>query len=206
MLTLAVKSCAACINLGGLWQIGMGCGACSIPDAGRCFRSCEELSRIQKRMEQCGKHQSCRACKDAGCDWFEGSYKDGCTVQYGQFMFFVPACPPTIAAAPVTTTTMDPVCKRCGDHEPTGALSYHLSCCNFGGSWFGNCGSPGDRRYQFSWDDGIQACKGMVHACEYTTDGFDACLSVSFASTSHASQHAQRKTVTSASKWEGGCK
>lgn len=163
MPTLAGNTCAECVAVGGLWQIGMGCGACHIPDAGQCFRSCEELARIERRIEECRKHKSCSVCKDAGCDWFAGSYKNGCTVHYGQFVLFVPSCPVTTAPPLVVTTpTVDPVCKRCGDHEPSGALSYHLSCCNFGGSWFGNCGSPGDSRYKFSWDDGIQACKGST--------------------------------------------
>ena len=34
------------------------------------------------------------------------------------------------------------------------------SCCSRGGTWFKNCGDPGDTKFDHTWVEGIQACKG----------------------------------------------
>ena len=37
-----------------------------------------------------------------------------------------------------------------------------LSCCARGGSWFNNCGDAGDKKFEHTWAEGIQACKGKL--------------------------------------------
>ena len=44
------------------------------------------------------------------------------------------------------------VTKKSGKH----------SCCAPGGSWFQNCGDFGDSKFDHTWFEGIQACKGSV--------------------------------------------
>ena len=34
-----------------------------------------------------------------------------------------------------------------------------LSCCTRGGAWYGNCGDPGDSRFDHTWFEGILSCK-----------------------------------------------
>ena len=35
------------------------------------------------------------------------------------------------------------------------------SCCARGGAWFKNCGDGGDTKFDHTWSEGIQACKGI---------------------------------------------
>ena len=51
-----------------------------------------------------------------------------------------------------------PVCPVCGVMRTSGMPS----CCVRGGAWFQKCGDAGDARFEHSWTDGIQACKGNV--------------------------------------------
>ena len=55
-----------------------------------------------------------------------------------------------------TTTSVSPACSECGIIRKSGKMS----CCSRGGSWFGNCGSPGDAKFEHTWHEGIQACDG----------------------------------------------
>ena len=51
-------------------------------------------------------------------------------------------------------TTTSSLCRNCG----TIAKSGKSSCCGRGGSWFGNCGSPGNAKLHHTWYEGIRAC------------------------------------------------
>ena len=44
------------------------------------------------------------------------------------------------------------VTKKSGKH----------SCCAPGGSWFQNCGDFGDSKFDHTWDEGAEACKGKL--------------------------------------------
>ena len=56
-------------------------------------------------------------------------------------------------ANPVATA-----CSECGTSKKTG----ELSCCVRGGDWFKNCGNPGDTKFDHTWAEGIEACKGKL--------------------------------------------
>ena len=49
-------------------------------------------------------------------------------------------------------------CVECGTTKKSGKLS----CCARGGSWFKNCGDGGDSKFDHTWAEGIQACKGKL--------------------------------------------
>ena len=55
----------------------------------------------------------------------------------------------------VRTTTIGPVCPKCG----TIAKSGKTSCCGRGGSWFRNCGGAGNTKLKHTWYEGIHGCK-----------------------------------------------
>ena len=61
-------------------------------------------------------------------------------------------------AATADTTTSSAVCPVCGTLVESG----QLSCCARGGAWFGNCGGAGDAKFDHTWFEGIQACKGKL--------------------------------------------
>ena len=54
-------------------------------------------------------------------------------------------------------TTAAPSCSKCGANKKKAG---QLSCCVKGGAWFKNCGDPGDSKFDHTWDEGIEACKG----------------------------------------------
>ena len=56
------------------------------------------------------------------------------------------------------TTTTSPVCSACGAFVESG----QRSCCARGGGWHGNCGGAGDAKFDHTWFEGIQACKGKL--------------------------------------------
>ena len=58
--------------------------------------------------------------------------------------------PPVVTAPPVAS------CPKCGSNKK----NKKLNCCGVGGSWFNQCGNPGDKRYKYTWEDGLRACKG----------------------------------------------
>ena len=166
--TFAANTCRRCVQLGGLWQIAIGCGTCVVSVLGRCFESCDDYEHTRKQLKVCRTHKSCRVCIDAGCDWYpKGGGK--CTVDYGQSMAFADSCPNDNMATtspvrviqlttPPTTTTTTPrthvSCTQCG------ANNNQLSCCHRDGSWYGKCGDPGDTSYAHTWDEGIEECRG----------------------------------------------
>ena len=62
---------------------------------------------------------------------------------------------PLTSISAAATTTISSACLTCGAIKKSGKLS----CCARGGSWFGNCGATGNTKFQYSWYEGIQACK-----------------------------------------------
>ena len=69
---------------------------------------------------------------------------------------------PTMAATTeIPASTTEPitapiglVCPKCGTSKKSGKLS----CCIRGGSWYKNCGDPGDSSFDHTWFEGTQAC------------------------------------------------
>ena len=51
-------------------------------------------------------------------------------------------------------TVGDPTCSTCGAYN-----NGKISCCAPGGSWNKKCGNPGDLNFEYTWSQGIQACK-----------------------------------------------
>ena len=49
-------------------------------------------------------------------------------------------------------------CAACGIVKKSGKRS----CCARGGAWFKNCGDAGDGKFDHTWTEGIQACKGVA--------------------------------------------
>ena len=47
------------------------------------------------------------------------------------------------------------VCPKCGTTKKSGKLS----CCARDGAWFKNCGDAGDKKFDHTWVEGIEACK-----------------------------------------------
>ena len=43
--------------------------------------------------------------------------------------------------------------------------SKKLSCCARGGSWYKNCGDEGDSKFDHTWYEGAEACKGKLTEC-----------------------------------------
>ena len=52
-------------------------------------------------------------------------------------------------------------CSKCATFKKSGKRS----CCAPGGAWSGTCGSPGDSKFDHTWGEGVEACKGNhIHA------------------------------------------
>ena len=49
-------------------------------------------------------------------------------------------------------------CVKCGMSKKSGKRS----CCARGGAWFKNCGDAGDKKFDHTWVEGIQACEGYA--------------------------------------------
>ena len=49
-------------------------------------------------------------------------------------------------------------CPKCGTLKKT----TRLSCCARGGAWFERCGDTSDIKFDHTWVEGIQACKGVA--------------------------------------------
>ena len=69
-----------------------------------------------------------------------------------------------VSAEKSTTRSTSPVssrssgCAKCGTTKAGKG-----SCCARGGAWFKNCGDVSDRKFDHTWAEGIQACKGLVN-------------------------------------------
>ena len=56
-----------------------------------------------------------------------------------------------------TSTTARVRCPKCG----TTKKSAKRSCCARGGAWFKNCGDSDDSKFDHTWVEGMQACRGL---------------------------------------------
>ena len=80
-----------------------------------------------------------------------------------------------------------PVCPKCGTVNPPQRgvpmpKSVKRSCCVQGGAWFKNCGNPGEAKFDYTWYEGIQACKGkdISRHIHPISDRCTVCLSAIF--------------------------
>ena len=62
--------------------------------------------------------------------------------------------PLTVPANPSTGKA----CPECGVNKKSGKRS----CCIRGGAWFNKCGDPGDKNFEHTWFEGIEACEGEL--------------------------------------------
>ena len=49
-------------------------------------------------------------------------------------------------------------CSKCSTLKKSGKLS----CCARGGAWFKNCGDADATQFDYTWAEGIEACKGLL--------------------------------------------
>jgi len=68
---------------------------------------------------------------------------------------------PAVAAA-------NKVCSKCGKFTKSG----RVSCCAPGGAWYKNCGGAGNKKFDYNWIEGVEACKSTAA----TTTVASACL------------------------------
>ena len=61
-------------------------------------------------------------------------------------------------ASASAASSIDNMCPKCGIVKKSGKLS----CCARGGAWFKNCGNDGDREFDHTWVEGIEACKSRL--------------------------------------------
>ena len=61
-------------------------------------------------------------------------------------------------------------CPKCGKVN-----SGKASCCGNGGAWFEKCGDLGDDKFDHTWTEGLDACKG-VDLGECDEIYFDECI------------------------------
>ena len=60
----------------------------------------------------------------------------------------------TTTSVPMTSSASE--CPRCGVAKKSG----RQSCCFRGGAWFKNCGDENDKKFNHTWTEGAQACRG----------------------------------------------
>ena len=46
-------------------------------------------------------------------------------------------------------------CSKCATAQKSGKLT----CCAWGGSWYGTCGNPDNPNVDHTWSEGVNACK-----------------------------------------------
>ena len=69
--------------------------------------------------------------------------------------------PPMLSVAtPPVTVKPSTTCAKCGKIKK----SKKLSCCARGGAWYNKCGDEGDSKFDHTWLEGVQACKGKLTA------------------------------------------
>ena len=71
---------------------------------------------------------------------------------------------PVLSTGVVATTTSVPTarssgaCIKCGTTKKSGKRS----CCARGGAWFKKCGDADDTKFDHTWTEGIETCKGFA--------------------------------------------
>ena len=68
--------------------------------------------------------------------------------------FFHVVCTRPGMTQSLATTTVSSECTKCGTFKESGKRS----CCARGGTWYLNCGDPGDSDFDHTWGEGIAAC------------------------------------------------
>ena len=61
---------------------------------------------------------------------------------------------PVKMTTPVVAFSNEMMCPKCG----TFAKSGRTSCCAPAGAWYKNCGAAGNRRTDYRWFEGVEAC------------------------------------------------
>merc|ERR1711981_200440 len=118
------------------------------------IRQTTEEPNTGSSCPKCGsfKKSGRTSCCAPGGAWFKSC---GGSSGNGRFSHTwvegVQACKPTVTAASIS------VCDKCGSIGKSGKAS----CCGRGGSWFRNCGSVGNAKFQYTWYEGIQACSAQ---------------------------------------------
>ena len=73
-------------------------------------------------------------------------------------VFFVYLTSVCISIPVSMATRIPPACPKCAAIKKSGKLS----CCAPGGAWFNNCDTSGNSNTEYTWVEGIQACRDMV--------------------------------------------
>jgi len=55
-------------------------------------------------------------------------------------------------------TPADKACSKCGKFTKSG----RVSCCAPGGAWYQKCGGTANNKFEYSWIEGVEACKPTV--------------------------------------------
>ena len=143
-----------------MWQVGE-CNTCEAFDKGFCYEtqeSCSFWDKLEDAIETCKQQNSCHEClhADPRCMWWTAKQK--CTGYWGDYVTVhediardIDECA-TTTPVPYTGST----CPQCGG----GGKSGKISCCARGGSWFQKCGDPGNSKFEHTWSEGSEACKG----------------------------------------------
>ena len=66
-----------------------------------------------------------------------------------------------LVEAPTTANAAAPSsndCPKCATNKKSGTHS----CCARGGSWFNKCGDISDPKFDHTWSEGVEACKGTL--------------------------------------------
>ena len=168
MTTATALSCEQCVKAGNLFQDGRCKDTCvKMFYTEMCFTSEPECSQVElyqqvQAKQVCQKAKSCADCLRAHqfCGWVDSHVikwtGPSCLVgplwdwEYGPDRTVkLSDCQPS-----TTITTTSAVCPKCGTVKKNGKLS----CCAPGGAWFKKCGDG--QKFQHTWGDGIDACKG----------------------------------------------
>ena len=67
-------------------------------------------------------------------------------------------------------------CPKCSEMKKSGKLS----CCARGGAWFNKCGDADDTKFDHTWAQGIQACKGFASSISASSISAKSTLKVKF--------------------------
>ena len=98
-----------------------------------------------------------------------------------------------ISTEPLQVTTVlaarIKACPKCGTTKYG-----KLTCCARGGSWFQKCGDLGDRKFEHTWAEGIQACTNCSSSLLVKTPAQDRrnrvmSLSMMLVGLQHDAQH-----------------
>ena len=108
-----------------------------------------------------------KKCGNPGDSKFEHTWPEGIEACKGKCMM-MSICDIAVLLAyefhtvdvPVESNKQTPIdsgtCSKCGTIKKTG----QRSCCAPGGTWAKKCGSPGNSKFDHTWFEGIEACKG----------------------------------------------